>query len=187
MRYYFIACLFVFTALTLSARDKVIREGMIITTSQDTIEGLVDISTDFNFQVYYKNDSAQRRFRKIKSKHVQQVIYDDKVFERIPYKSKQIIALNLVSGSISLYADFLPAIAPGNNSSMLSSVQTSKTRKVYYLVSNNQTIPINSRNYVEVLQNAFADKSEIHSQINELNYVQMLDVLPYLVLKYNQL
>lgn len=187
MKHYIIAGLCLLSVLCVQARDKVIRPGKIITVTQDTISGLLDISSDFNFKVFYKTDPAKLGFKRIKSREVVKVMYDDKVFERIPFKTEQILALKIVAGKVDLYADFLPGITPGNNSSMFSAVQTSKTRKVYYLVHQNQTHEVSPRNYMETLKTVFADKPELYGEFQDLTYAEVFNNLPVLTLKFNQL
>lgn len=177
---------FILSNLSLMARDKVIRKGMIV-TDKDTIEGFLDISTDFNYQVYYKNDSSKRGFKKVKSKHLITVMYDDKVFEWIDYRSKRIMSLKVVEGNVSLYADFLPSITPGNNSSMFTSTQTNKTIKVYYLLKKDEAYELSTKNFEDVARTMFSDKPLIYIEIEGLSYHELFDQLPKLTAKYNQL
>lgn len=172
-------------SLSVLARDKMIRKGVII-TEKDTIQGFVDISTDFNYKVYYKRDSKNCWFKRLKSTHVVKVLYDDKVFEWIEYNSQKIMSLKVEEGDVSLYADFLPSITPGNNSSMFTSTQTNKTIKVYYLVKGEEVYELNAKNYLDVTQLVFSSKPVIHQKMEGLSYPELFDQLPELVFEYNQ-
>lgn len=173
------------STLSLTGRDKITRKGMII-THKDTIDGFLDISTDFNYQVYYKTDSTKKFFKKVKSKHLVKVLYEDKTFEWVPYKMYKIMCLNMVEGTVSLYADFLPSITPSNNSSMLTSTQSNKTMKVYYLQKGGETYELTTKNFTDIINLVFADKPEIYLKMEGLSYRDLFDQLPDLTAKYNQ-